>query len=329
MRIAEFLPGRTLRGRLIASYVIVLAVTLIGVLIALSVLLPDYRGREADERLVGLARPTLRLMVELAARGATTDEIRAALDDQAEATGLRMLVLGRNGVILSDTAEDDSLQGRPFVLPVPAAGPTPPRPMVVRDRFFAPDKTMYRYVGLPIPASGRPRGEAAWLLLAQPERGWADLWSDLGCAPGAGRRHRAGGGPGRRDAGGALALPADRPPDGGLGGDGARAIRPAGAGRRAGRVGGADQVVQPDGRRGAGLAPDDAGVRRQRLARATHAADLDPRLRRGALRRHRQRRGRPPPLAGGDRRRPAPAPAARRRPARPVADRIGPGRVAA
>jgi signal transduction histidine kinase len=180
MRIAEFLPGRTLRGRLIASYVIVLAVTLIGVLIALSVLLPDYRGREADERLVGLARPTLRLMVELAARGATTDEIRAALDDQADATGLRLLVLGRNGVILSDTSEDDNLQGRPFVLPIPAAGPGQPRPMVIRDRFFAPDKTMFRYVGLPVPTPGRPRGEAAWLLLAQPERGWADLWSDLG-----------------------------------------------------------------------------------------------------------------------------------------------------
>ena len=41
-------------------------VLLIMVLIALSVLLPSYRSRQTEERLADLARPTLRVLGELA-----------------------------------------------------------------------------------------------------------------------------------------------------------------------------------------------------------------------------------------------------------------------
>jgi signal transduction histidine kinase len=175
------LPGRTLRGRLTASYVVVVLVTLVSVLVALSVLLPTYRGRLAEERLAELALPTLRLVGELVRRGATPEEIRAALAEQAEATGLRTLVISRGGVIVADTAETGNLEGRPFALPGGLMGSGQLRPTAaLRGRYIAPDGTAYRYAALPIVAPVRLRLEAALLVLAQPEPGWLDLWGDLG-----------------------------------------------------------------------------------------------------------------------------------------------------
>src|ERR671932_737238 len=115
------LPGRNLHVRLLASYALVVSVTLIMVLIALSVLLPSYRTRQTEQRLAELARPTLRVLAELGLRGAPPDEIRAALEEQAEATGLRILVLNRGGIVQADTAGHGSYEGRSIALP-PATG---------------------------------------------------------------------------------------------------------------------------------------------------------------------------------------------------------------
>ncbi|MCC6628309.1 MAG: HAMP domain-containing histidine kinase [Chloroflexi bacterium] len=171
------LPGRSLRGRLMASYVVVVAVTLISVVSALSVLLPAYRGRQVEARLTELARPTLRLVMELVLRGASLDDIRAELNEQADATGLRILVIGRTGTVISDSQVNGSLQGRPFVV---ASPPGPPRPAPVQRGQFVDGGDTYRYVAMPVTAPARARGDVAQLVLAQSEAAWGDVWGELG-----------------------------------------------------------------------------------------------------------------------------------------------------
>ena len=176
------LPGRSLHVRLLASYALVVAVTLIMVLIALSVLLPGYQNRQTEQRLAELAGPTLRVLAELRQRGASPEEIRAALEEQAETTGLRILVLNRAGVVRADTAERSSFEGQAVALrPNPGLAARVRGIAVMRGYFVAPDGVGYRYAALPVPATpGRGRVDLAILVLAQADLGLLDVWSGLG-----------------------------------------------------------------------------------------------------------------------------------------------------
>ena len=176
------LSSLSLRDRLIASYALVVLVTLLGLLAAFSVLFPSYLARQADARLADIARPTWRILTEMAVRNAPLEETHAVLAEQAENTGLRMIILTRADGVIADTNQPDNLVGRPLGVPVPAGLVVAPRPgLPVDGRFVTPDGDTYQFAALPVAVNtGRPRPEVGLFIVAQARPDWFTFWSDLG-----------------------------------------------------------------------------------------------------------------------------------------------------
>lgn len=171
-------PDRSLHGRLIASYVFVVLVTVLVVIGALSVLLPIEDIRQAEQRLLFVGRPAQQVLIDLNNRYGTVDEMRQWLNDYAEAgpdaAGIRLLVVAPSGTVTIDTDEELTLEGRPFQLPglaVPSGPNQRPVP-APRGRFESSDRTVYRYVALPNTVQRPTRGNWIWLIVAQPDRSW-------------------------------------------------------------------------------------------------------------------------------------------------------------
>ncbi|MDY7041927.1 MAG: HAMP domain-containing sensor histidine kinase [Chloroflexota bacterium] len=94
---------RSLRSRLIASYVLLIAICLVivGVILGASML-----QRAAYARLRAAVVPTTLLVRNLQQRGIPPQDVIRRLDEQVQAQGLDILILSRQGEVMAATDED-------------------------------------------------------------------------------------------------------------------------------------------------------------------------------------------------------------------------------
>src|SRR3954470_16548593 len=104
----------TLHGRLIASHMLVIVLALGLVLVISAAFLRRYERSAEEERLSQLAVPLL-AEVNVVRLNDANPTLRAALridaiDAQADAMGLRILIVDVGGVVRYDTSDDQSLR---------------------------------------------------------------------------------------------------------------------------------------------------------------------------------------------------------------------------
>lgn len=158
----------SLRSRLLASYILVVVLSLLAAGLALTYLLQVYRDQLTISRLQDVAVPVSVQVRSWLRDGVSPETIIAYLSEQTEATSVRVLLLNRNGVVLQDSARDEGLRGQQFGMPdMP--------PIDVRlpqgGRFVPSGGRPLLYAVVPL-VSLLPRpdsGTVAYLVLAQPE----------------------------------------------------------------------------------------------------------------------------------------------------------------
>ena len=164
-------PLRTLRSRLVASYILVVVLGLLAAAVALFFLLQGYRDRLALLRLADVSVPVAVQVRTMARQGANPDDMVAALRDQADEVQVRVILLDRQGRVLQDTTTEGSLRGRAFEVDLPPLG-GPQR--LWGGRYNSPSGPSLLYTVLPVAAllpTPRPpdAGGLAYVVVAQPE----------------------------------------------------------------------------------------------------------------------------------------------------------------
>ncbi len=158
----------TLRARLLASYLLVVLLSLVAAALALSYLLQSYRDQLTIAQLEEVTVP-VSVQVRLWLRqGETPEAIVAYLSEQTEGTPVRILLLNRNGSVLYDTARGDSLRGEQLDLSTSLLLDAR-RPQ--GGRFVTPDGRAMLFAIMPVTTLlPRPDSSAvAYLVVAQPE----------------------------------------------------------------------------------------------------------------------------------------------------------------
>lgn len=112
-------PLRTLRSRLVASYLLVVVLGLLAAAVALFYLLQGYRDRVVLTGLADLSVPVAVQVRTMARLGATPEDMMTDLREQANEVHVRILLLDRQGRVLQDTATEGSLRGRAFEVDLP------------------------------------------------------------------------------------------------------------------------------------------------------------------------------------------------------------------
>ncbi len=158
----------TLRARLLASYLLVVLLSLVAAALALTYLLQSYRDQLTVAQLEEVTVP-VSVQVRLWLRqGEAPEAIVAYLSEQTEGTPVRVLLLNRNGVVLYDTARGESLRGEQLDLPA-ALMMDARRPQ--GGRFVPPGGRPMLFAIMPVTTLlPRPDSSAvAYLVVAQPE----------------------------------------------------------------------------------------------------------------------------------------------------------------
>ncbi len=165
---------KSLRGRLIASFVFVILLSLLLGFLTLVVVVRPIVTRLAYSTLIDRAIPTSRLVGELLRTGDPIPELKAELVDQAEQQQVRILVAELRGDVLVDTGGE--LEGQRLL----ALSQTQPDPATryLRGTFDLPNGERQLYTGIPVPAIPADAGiqRPVMLVLAMPARG---MWGFL------------------------------------------------------------------------------------------------------------------------------------------------------
>src|ERR671932_1827877 len=119
------LPFSSLRANLIAAFIAVIAVSLLLASATFAYLLREYQVQRETDRLENIAAVYMAQVVRMARSGATLQVISNQLDQSADDTDVRVLLLDDRGYVLHDT-DNNRFAGRTFVQPQPqAAGHRP------------------------------------------------------------------------------------------------------------------------------------------------------------------------------------------------------------
>jgi signal transduction histidine kinase len=116
-------PFSSLRAKLIASYVLVIGMSLLLASATFAYLLRDYQIRTEEDRLENIAAYNANQVVRWVRSGQSMTNIAAQLDMVAGDAGVRILLLDERGTVLHDT-EDNSFAGTTFSIP-PSPGRRP------------------------------------------------------------------------------------------------------------------------------------------------------------------------------------------------------------
>lgn len=173
-----------LRTRLLVSYAFVVFLCLFLAGSAFVVLLSDYQRQLRLNQLADLAVPVSIQVRLLELAGAPPTQIAQTLREQASETGVRMLLLDRDGRVLTDTA--NVLVGE--VLPVPRAAMQQSRPGARWGLVAARDQGNLVMISF-LPRDRRERpGGVYTVTLTVPEENltaaWRELFPSLGLAGG-------------------------------------------------------------------------------------------------------------------------------------------------
>jgi signal transduction histidine kinase len=116
-------PFSSLRAKLIASYVLVIGMSLLLASATFAYLLRDYQIRTEEDRLENIAAYNANQVVRWVRSGQSMTNIAAQLDMVAGDAGVRILLLDERGTVLHDT-DNNSFAGSTFSIP-PSPGRRP------------------------------------------------------------------------------------------------------------------------------------------------------------------------------------------------------------
>src|SRR3954452_18700316 len=117
------LPFSSLRANLIAAFVSIVALSLLLASGVFAYLLRDYQVERERDRLEGVAFAYTLAVGRWARQGNSLQAISAQLDQSANDSNVRVLLLDDRGLVLHDT-EDNEFTGRTFAVP-PSPGRRP------------------------------------------------------------------------------------------------------------------------------------------------------------------------------------------------------------
>jgi two-component system sensor histidine kinase BaeS len=112
----RFAPFSSLRAKLIAAFVAIIAVSLLMASATFAYLLREYQIQIDEDRLESIAAYNATQVVRMAASGQSLNTISAQLDMAAGDVGVRILLLDDRGTVLHDT-DNNSFTGRTFSIP--------------------------------------------------------------------------------------------------------------------------------------------------------------------------------------------------------------------
>src|SRR5437773_1704020 len=161
------LPFASIRSKLIAAFVAVIALSLLLASSAFAYLLADYQAERERDRLQEIAM-VYRGQVSAALRaGLSVQEIGIQLEQGVGDSGVRVLLLDVRGTVVYDT-EENSFAGRTFPMPVPGGR----RPGVAQGTLETPSgDEVFTVVPLfPLVNSGMR------LAVAAPEQSLTNAW---------------------------------------------------------------------------------------------------------------------------------------------------------
>lgn len=110
------LPFSSLRANLIAAFIAVIAVSLLLASTAFAYLLREYQFQRESDRLENIANLYMAQVMRMARNGASLQVISGQLDQSADDTDVRVLLLDERGYVLHDT-DNNRFAGRTFVQP--------------------------------------------------------------------------------------------------------------------------------------------------------------------------------------------------------------------
>ncbi len=169
----------SLRTRLILSYLFIVVLCLSIVAGAVSVMLQGYRDRLVMARLDDITIPIYVQFKSLAQREASWDEIWTRLEEQAEKTGVYILLTDRKGNVVRQVSPHESprlwfIELPPGGLPL---GGSEPR----RGTFNTSSGQAFIFAAYPVARAPGTQNQVglATLVLAVPRSGALALWADL------------------------------------------------------------------------------------------------------------------------------------------------------
>ena len=173
---------KSLRSRLIISYVFVILVCLVLVGLSSLLLLSRFQARLVFSGLVDAAVPTALRVYSLLQRGLSPPEIADLLEEQAEKQEVRILLLTPQGKVLADTKDKWSgKQAKVTLKEIPKDSRIP----YVHGKITTPTGETQLYVALPatpprIAAEGGETQRPVFVaLLASPRRGLRTVLKDI------------------------------------------------------------------------------------------------------------------------------------------------------
>jgi signal transduction histidine kinase len=162
------LPFSSLRANLIAAFIAVIGVSLLLASTAFAYLLREYQFQRESDRLENIATVYMAQVVRMARGGASLQVISAQLDQSAEDTDVRVLLLDDRGYVLHDT-DNNRFAGRTFVQPQ-----TQGRHSNVAQ--IIEDGTVLTVASFPSEARTQPGLRIA---VASPEQSLTNAWRDV------------------------------------------------------------------------------------------------------------------------------------------------------
>ena len=163
---------RSLRSRLIASYVFLIAIclTIVGVILGVSLL-----QRAAYARLRAAVVPTALFVRTLQQRGLPPQEIVRRMDEQAQAQGLDILIISHQGEVLAAT--DESWRGQRVSLRKIVASR---EGEIVEGRITSPWGTRLYFVAWPMKGTAGEDGNSPPVLVALVTTPWRGMRAVIG-----------------------------------------------------------------------------------------------------------------------------------------------------
>jgi len=162
------LPLSSLRANLIAAFIAVIAVSLLLASTAFAYLLREYQVERETDRLGNIAAVYMAQVVRMARNGATLQVISNQLDQSADDTDVRVLLLDDRGYVLHDT-DNNRFVGRTFVQPQSQGRRT-------NVAQFIEDGTVLTVASFP----PEPRFQTGLhIAVASPEQSLTNAWRDV------------------------------------------------------------------------------------------------------------------------------------------------------
>ena len=167
-----------LRLRLILSHTFIVLLCLGIIVVVVSIILQGYRDRFVTARLDDMTIPIYVHFRSLAQREASWNEVVASLQEQAQNTGVSILLTDNQGNVLMQASPEGTLKQRTIELPPEGV---PEGIESYRGTYKAPDGQTFIFTAYPLsktPAQ-QTQSRVQILVLSVPRSGALALWGDL------------------------------------------------------------------------------------------------------------------------------------------------------